>query len=247
MTTDYRDNAGKAHGEDCSSVRLTLGQRVAAANFAAMLTKALLLSEDRDFRDACKDAGLHVDGTIDVLDRIIALGETGKGDPETAEREPKAPKWVTNLLHAVTDCGNARDDEIDKPAMRLLDCVMAIPAYETYACLYREYSGAWPERTRPGRDDDRTGRDGQSAATHVRAAMEFLKEPSRIRYVRSGLSDLVPHFDPDVLEYLKSRQIHVIADLDNYSDADLMAMPGITARIVAQVYACRENTAGETT
>ena len=108
---------------------------------------------------------------------------------------------------------------------RMAMCMLAIPDWRAYAALCRHWS-AGTVLPRPGRPDDLPVAsayrppEGAAAAGMEETALDFLREPSRVRFVLDAETDLDGTFDEDAVAKLAAIQIHVLDDIAYVADRD---------------------------
>lgn len=152
---------------------------------------------------------------------------------EHALRDTDAPgNWRASLCADILDSTHVTPDQVERAGM----LTMTIPDASAYACLSAKYAGGKPEH-QPLRPQDKgaliMARTQLEIDVMAASCLDFLKNPARVEYVRTGKSDLDDNFLPSDASMLRSARILVCADIAARGDGYVLAIPGMTLKLAA--------------
>lgn len=158
-------------------------------------------------------------------------------------------KWKEGLLAALlapsfqdTDDRCIKDDCL----LRLDAALDSMPFWLPYACLVKARSGkkpamAWKYAADKYISVDPDGLDTAAMNRYVSDAMAYLSDPSRVKYIATGETDLTAYFGRAYIQWLHTNGILVAADLEYWSDSTMLRRAGATSLLVKQALDARES------
>lgn len=161
--------------------------------------------------------------------------DTGNGDPGNGDDTGIGNSWLYRLYMDVADDGSGQPGP--RALVRCSDYLMAMPDFEAYSAIQKQYAGTEPACDRPGKDgESKRPRSGRRTDELLSAGLDFLRIPERAEYIRTGRSELVRYCDKDALQILHANGVFTMADLAGLTDKDVLSMDGITVPAVAQLH-----------
>lgn len=253
---EYEKTPTKAQ---CEAVRDACADLLAAIGVA--------LANKTSLADACATVGMDEGLARRIVHAVVKDGHPSPKSPKVTISETPVisralPAWLDAEIYRVLKDHpdpsfppGAYDGTVPERADRVRQCLMSVPSWRDYAAFVEAYTGRKVKAFRPNRPDARSAAPSldnvrDDALTRVDRVADFLNHPSRVRYVKTGLSDLVPNVSPDVLRLLNKCHVYVVDDLDRLTDNEILHLPvpeNARLRVCSQAYRVRAASTGTDT
>lgn len=140
--------------------------------------------------------------------------------------------WRAKLCKDILGTDTVTPEQVERLGM----LTATIPDHISYACLSAKYAGGKPEH-QPIRPQDKNKTLPRLTQLEIdvmsASCVDFLQQPSRVEYLKTGKSDLDGSFRKCDADLLRSANILVCADIAARGDAYVLSIPGMRLDLAA--------------